>query len=70
MLILRKDPRSDLAAVKDWSFLMVGGRMYERGQIEAEVKSYDAHFRGAYYESVMNGLVGILASSFSRNESH
>ena len=70
LLILRRDPRSDLAAVKDWSFLMTGGRMYERGQIEAAVKRYDQHFRGSYYETLMNGLVGVLASSFSREESH
>jgi cytosine/adenosine deaminase-related metal-dependent hydrolase len=70
LLILQRDPRSDLAAVKDWSFLMTGGRMYERGQIEAAVKRYDQHFRGSYYETLMNGLVGVLASSFSREESH
>jgi imidazolonepropionase-like amidohydrolase len=70
LLILQQDPRSDLAAVRDWSFLMVGGRMYERGQIEAAVRSYEQHFRGTYYETVMNGLVGILASSFGHQESH
>jgi imidazolonepropionase-like amidohydrolase len=70
LLILRKDPRSDLAAVRDWQFLMVGGRMYRRAQIDAAVESYDQHFRGAYYETVMNGLVSILISGFSREESH
>jgi hypothetical protein len=69
-LILRKDPRSNLAAVRDWQFLMVSGRMYQRAQIDAAVESYDQHFRGAYYETVMNRLVGILASRFSREESH
>lgn len=70
LLILPKDPRSDLAAVRDWQFLMVGGRMYRRAQIDAAVESYDQHFRGAYYETVMNGLVSILASGFSRDEGH
>jgi hypothetical protein len=70
LLILHKDSRLDLAAVQDWQFLMVGARMYERGQIDAAVESYDQHFRGAYYETVMNGLVGILASSFGRAEGH
>ncbi len=70
LLILRKGPRSDLVAVRDWQFLMVGGRMYQRAQIDAAVENYDQHFRGAYYETVMNGLVSILASGFSREESH
>ena len=70
LLILRQDPRSDLAAVQDWSFLMVGGRIYQRAEVDAAVERYDRHFRGAYYEAVMNGLVGILAGSFGRAESH
>lgn len=70
LLLLRKDPRSDLAAVRDWQFLMVGGRMYQRAQIDAAVARYDQHFRGTYYETVMNGLVRILASSFGRAEIH
>lgn len=70
LLILPKGARPDLAAVRTWQFVMVGGRMYPRAQIDAAVESYDKHFRGAYYETVMNGLVGILASSFGRQESH
>jgi hypothetical protein len=70
LLILPKGARPDLAAVRDWQFLMVGARMYERGQINAAIARYDQHFRGAYYETVMNGLVSILASGFSREESH
>ncbi|MFO6428460.1 amidohydrolase family protein [Erythrobacter sp. W302b] len=70
LLILRKGSRPHLAAVRDWQFLTVGGRMYPRAQIDAAVESYDQHFRGAYYETVMNGLVSILASGFSREESH
>jgi imidazolonepropionase-like amidohydrolase len=70
LLILPKGARRDLATVRNWQFAMVGGRMYPRAQIEAAVERYDQHFRGAYYENVMNGLVGILASGFSREESH
>ena len=70
LLILRKGSDPGLAAVRDWQFLMVGGRMYPRAQIDAAVERYDQHFRGAYYETAMNGLVGILASSFGREESH
>lgn len=70
LLILPKGARPDLAAVRDWQFVMVGGRMYPRAQINAAVDRYDQHFRGAYYETVMNGLVGILASSFGRQEGH
>jgi hypothetical protein len=44
--------------------------MYSRAQIDAAVESYDQHFRGAYFETVMNGLVSIMASSFSREENH
>ncbi|MBY0344063.1 MAG: amidohydrolase family protein [Sphingomonadales bacterium] len=70
LLVLPKGARPDLAAVRDWQFVMVGGRMYPRAQIDAAVERYDQHFRGAYYETVMNGLVGILVSSFSREEDH
>jgi hypothetical protein len=66
LLILRKDPRADLAAVRDWQFLMVGGRLYEREAIDAALASYDRHFRGAYYETVMNRLVAVLTSSYGR----
>lgn len=70
LLLLPGNKRPDLAAVRDWQFLMVGGRMYRRAQIDAAVERYDQHFRGANYETVMKGLVGILASSFSRDENH
>ena len=70
LLILPKGAQPDLAAVLNWQFVMVGGRLYPRAQIEAAVERYDQHFRGAYYETVMSGLVGILASSFGRQESH
>lgn len=70
LLILPRDSRSDLAMVRDWRFLMVGGRMYQRAQIDAAVERYDRHFRGVYYETVMNALVGILADRFGRDESH
>lgn len=68
LLILPKGARRDLATVRKWQFVMVGGRIYPRAQIDAAVERYDQHFRGAYYETVMNGLVGILASSFGRQE--
>lgn len=70
LLILPKGARPDMAAVQDWQFLMVGGRLYQRAQIDAALERYDRHFRGAYYETVMNSLVGILASGFGRKESH
>jgi imidazolonepropionase-like amidohydrolase len=69
LLILPKGARRDLATVQNWQFVMVGGRMYPRAQIDAAVERYNQHFRGVYYETVMNGLVGILASSFGRQES-
>lgn len=69
LLVLPKGARPDLAAVQDWQFLMVGGRLYPRAQIDAALERYDRHFRGAYYETVMNGLVGTLVSSFGREES-
>ena len=70
LLILPEGARPDLAAVRNWQFVMVGGRMYSRAQIDAAVERYDQHFRGALYETVMNGLVGILASSFGRQKGH
>lgn len=69
LLVLPKDARPDLTAVQDWHFLMVGGRVYPRAQIDAAIERYDRHFRGVYYETVMNGLVGTLVSSFGREES-
>ncbi|NBB24460.1 amidohydrolase family protein [Porphyrobacter sp. SLTP] len=70
LLILPKGARRDLATVRSWQFVMVGGRMYPRAQIEAAVERHDQHFRGAYYETVMNGLARTLASAFGREESH
>ncbi len=67
LLIFQKDPRIDLASVKDWNFLMVGGRMYDRGQIEAAVDKYDRHFRSAFYETATSYLIGILASNYGHN---
>lgn len=64
LLVFREDPRIDLASVKDWTFLMVDGRMYGRGQIDAAVDKYDQHFRGAFYEAATSYLIGILASNY------
>lgn len=69
LLILRKDPRADLSAVRDWRFLMVGGRMYERAPIDAALARYDRHFRGPYYETVMNRIVEMMASGYGRKAS-
>jgi hypothetical protein len=68
LLILRRDPRADRSAVRDWQFLMVGGRLYERAAINAALARYDRHFRGAYYDTVMNRIVGVLASRYGREE--
>lgn len=65
MLILKADPRQDLGAVADWQFLLVGGRMYTRGEIDAAVERYDRHFRGGLYQTVMGGAYSWLASGYT-----
>lgn len=69
LLILQKDPRIDLASVKGWKFLMAGGRMYERNQIDAAVDAYDRHFRSAFYRTVTNSVVGLLVSRYAHASS-
>ena len=64
LLILQKEPRTNMSSVKAWNFLMVGGRMYDRGQIDAAVDSYDRHFRGSFYRTVTNYIAGTLASHY------
>ena len=70
LLLLPANTRPGLAGVRDWRFLMAGGRLYKRGAIDAAVARYDRHFRGAYYEAVMNRIVGMLASGYGRTAEH
>lgn len=70
LLLLPADTRPGLAEVRDWRFLMTGGRLYERRGIDAALARYDRHFRGAYYDAVMNRIVGMLASGYGRRPSH
>ena len=43
--------------------------MYERAPIDAALARYDRHFRGPYYETVMNRIVEMMASGYGRKAS-
>jgi Amidohydrolase family len=65
MLILQADPRKDLGALLDWQFLIVGGRLYTRDEIDAALERYDQHFQGRFYQSIMSGAYSWLASGYT-----
>lgn len=53
ILLLADDPTKDLRALRDWRVLYVGGRRYDRGQIDAWVEKYRRHFQSPFYNAVM-----------------
>ncbi|WP_409896647.1 amidohydrolase family protein [Hyphomonas sp.] len=65
MLILQADPRLDLRALLDWQFLIVGGRLYTKGEIDAALERYDQHFQGRFYKTIMGGAYSWLASDYA-----
>jgi hypothetical protein len=59
ILLLADDPTIDLKALREWRTLFVGGRRYDRRQIDAWLEKYRRHFQSPFYNAVMG-----LASRF------
>jgi hypothetical protein len=64
LLIFRNDPRQGLASVRDWHLLIADGRLYERDFLDGAVSSYDRHFNGVVYSSVMNFVYSLLSDDY------
>ena len=60
LLLFDHDPRTDLASISNWTFLIADSRLYERDDVDKAVARYDRHFNGAFYSSVINFLHSVL----------
>jgi hypothetical protein len=54
LLLLPRDPSTDLSALRDWRMVLVAGRRYDRARVDEWVAQYRAHFRGGWYGGVMD----------------
>ena len=64
LLLYREDPRGDLAGIKQWDYVLVGGRLYTREDVDAAVDRFDRYIRGPIYSFVMNTAYGFIASDY------
>lgn len=62
ILLLNEDPVADLGALTRWRYVVAGGRLYSREDIDAAVRRYQRHFHGRFYSWIMNWIVSIVAS--------
>jgi len=65
---MRDNISNDLAAILNWDYAILDGRVYERGDVEAAVEKFDRHFRGRLYSKVMGTAYGFLASDYEDSE--
>jgi hypothetical protein len=64
VVLYRDDPTVSLAALRRIDTVIADGRVYPKPQLDAWVERYRAHFHGALYEGVMNGIVKWLARRY------
>jgi cytosine/adenosine deaminase-related metal-dependent hydrolase len=64
LLMLENDPIVDLTALSNWRYLTVDGRLYSRSQVNQWLTIYRIHFHDAFYEQVMNNLIGVIARAY------
>ncbi len=64
LLMLGDDPRQDLTALKNWRFVMTDGRLYSRADVVAGLAAFKAHFAGAFYRTLMDGMIGLVADLY------
>jgi len=60
ILLLAEDPVADLDALKEWRFVVTGGRVYSRAEIDTDLARYRRHFHGNYYSWVMSRIVSMV----------
>jgi len=68
LLLLPQDPSVDVKHLRDWSFVMTKGRLYERAQLDQWIEDYRHHFHGDFYQFVLGGLIDLIMDQFSHNE--
>ncbi|PHR91688.1 MAG: hypothetical protein COA69_10885 [Robiginitomaculum sp.] len=68
MLLLTSDPRKDLQAVRDWNFLVVGGRFITRVELDKQVTRFDKHFNGLGYRTIMGIAMAFKASDYAKEK--
>ena len=67
MLVLTSDPRIDLKTVRDWEFLMTGGRLISAAQMDKQLARFDKHFHGKAYSAIMGYAMSIKAKDYSKD---
>ena len=65
ILLLRNDPRDNLDALRGWEVLYAHGREYRRAQLDAWLQSYEDHFKGGFYSSVMGTVVSWIVGDYA-----
>ncbi len=68
LLLLRSDPRADLAALAAPDAVVADGRLYRRPELDDALAAFDAHFHGAFYEAVMGAVVRAVQRRFAPAE--
>ena len=68
MLLFKQDPRGNLAAIQNWDYALIGGRLYHREDIDNAVERYDRHFQGRIYNTVMNMAYRIVGTGYENSE--
>lgn len=68
ILLLTSDPRDNLDAVRDWDFLVVGGRFITRDQLDQQVIRFDKHFNGTAYRTIMGIAMSFKASDYAKED--
>lgn len=67
MLVLKSDPRIDLQTVRDWEFLMTGGRLISAAQMHKQLARFDKHFHSKTYSAIMDYAMSIKAKDYSKD---
>jgi len=68
LLLFKTDPRGDITKVQHWDYVIVGGRIYSREDVDAAIDRFDQHFRGRFYSTIMSAAYGFLASDYENSE--
>jgi hypothetical protein len=64
IVLYREDPTISLDAFDSIDTVIADGRVYPKRQLDEWVELYRAHFHGALYRTVMNGIAEFLARRY------
>jgi imidazolonepropionase-like amidohydrolase len=65
LVFTRSDPTGNLAAFREVEAVVADGRLYRRAELDAMLAKADAHFRGAFYSTVMDLAMAIVRGTFA-----